>query len=278
VTITQITKEQGTEADKTEHLQEVYSMSGMSHSEITQDSSSDKQHDIAQNTQAKLSVSQKIFPNKPVNLVIDILGNNDKTIADFDTFQEKLMHLISVSDDFQSFNHIHPSYKENGRFEIEVIFPKSGNYTLFADYKPTGQKEQVSVLKTQVEGNNFSQPSTDLSTSKIIDNTKVNLGVSQPTLKAGQKVTLTFDLKQASNNQPITDLQPYLGEKGHLVILKQSSPLTEADYIHAHAIKDSLGDKIQFMTHFSQPGKYKLWGQFNRNGKIVVADFWVNVL
>ncbi|MCU0533035.1 MAG: hypothetical protein MUD14_03945 [Hydrococcus sp. Prado102] len=144
--------------------------------------------------------------------------------------------------------------------------------------KPSGQKEEVSILKTQVPGNSQSAPKIDLNNTKTVGDTTVNLTLSQPKLKVGQEVMLTFDLKQAANERPITDLQLYLGEKGHLVILKQSSPLTEADYIHAHAMKDPSKEKVQFMTSFPQPGKYKLWGQFNRNGKIVVADFWVNVI
>jgi hypothetical protein len=43
-------------------------------------------------------------------------------------------------------------------------------------------------------------------------------------------------------------------------------------------VKDAPNNKVSFMTSFPQPGKYKLWGQFNRNGKIVVADFWIYVL
>ncbi len=118
----------------------------------------------------------------------------------------------------------------------------------------------------------------DFNSTKTFGDTQANLTFSQPKVKAGEEVTLMFNLKQKSNNQPVTDLQPYLGERGHLVILKQSSPLTRADYIHAHAMKNSPDGLVQFMTSFPQPGKYKLWGQFNRNGKIVIADFWVNVL
>ncbi|HEY9601998.1 MAG TPA: hypothetical protein V6C85_10335 [Allocoleopsis sp.] len=228
--------------------------------------------------QAKLTTPKDITPNKPVPLVINVQDSGGKAITKFDTFQEKLMHLIVVSDDLQFFSHIHPNYKENGRFEVEASFPASGSYTLFSDYKPARQNEQVSVLNTQVPGNSPSAPPIDLNTTKTFADTKANLTFSQPTLKAGQEVTLTFNLKQTSNNQPITDLQPYLGERGHLVILKQSSPLTKANYIHAHAMKDTPAAQVSFMTSFPTPGKYKLWGQFNRNGKIVVADFWVNVL
>jgi len=255
------------------------SMGGMQHGEKS--SNPDRGHSTPTQTttnQAKLTASRDITPKTPVKLLIDVQDSAGKAIANFDTFQEKLMHLIVVSDDLQFFSHLHPTYKKNGSFEVEANFPRSGSYTLFGDYKPSGQKKQVSVMKKQVAGGNLPVAAIDFNYTKTFGDTKANLTLSQPKVKAGEEVTLIFNLQQKSNNQPVTDLQPYLGERGHLVILKQSSPLTRADYIHAHAMKDSPDGQVQFMTSFPQPGKYKLWGQFNRNGKIVIADFWVNLL
>lgn len=229
------------------------------------------------NAIAKLTVPSNIASKTPVPLVIEVQDKDGKPIADFDKFQEELIHLIVVSDDLQYFNHIHPTYKGNGRFEVQTDFPYSGGYTLFSDYKPAGKSEQVSVLKMQVPGQTLARSKVDMATTKTWGNTKANLKFSQPQIKAGQEVNLIFNLQDAASNQPLKDLQPYLGERGHLVILKQSSPLTKADYIHAHALKDTPAGEVHFMTSFPQPGKYKLWGQFNRNGQIVTADFWVNV-
>ncbi|GJD20009.1 hypothetical protein RIVM261_049650 [Rivularia sp. IAM M-261] len=63
--------------------------------------------------------------------------------------------------------------------------------------------------------------------------------------------------------------------QGHLVIVRQETSLTSADYIHAHAVKNQTPGQVKFMTSFPEPGLYKLWGQFNRNGEIITADFWV---
>ena len=230
------------------------------------------------NATAKLTLPTKITPNTPVPIVIEVKDNNGKAIANFDKFQEQLMHLIVVSDDLQSFNHIHPKYKGNGRFEIQANFPYSSDYSLFSDYKVAGKAEQVSVLKVEVPGNSPTAPKIDLATTKTFGSTKVNLKLSQPTLKAGQEVHVIFNLQDTTSNQPLKDLKPYLGERGHLVILKQSSPLTQADYIHAHAMKNTPDAEVHFITSFPKPGKYKMWGQFNRNGKIITADFWVNVI
>ncbi len=242
------------------------------------DSSTNHHNGNATTTQAKLTAPKKLVPNQPISLVIDVQNNQGKSIDKFDNFQEQLMHLIIVSDDLKTFNHLHPNYKGNGRFEINASFPEPNNYTIFSDYKPSGENEQVAVMKMTIPGSTpVPKDLAKFSNTKILPNTKVNLNFSQPTLKVGQEVTLKFDLKEATNNQPVKDLQPYLGEKAHLVIIKSSSPLSVSDYIHAHALKDSPDGQVHFATSFPQSGTYKLWVQFNRNGKVNTADFWVNV-
>ncbi|NER94702.1 MAG: hypothetical protein F6J86_12820 [Symploca sp. SIO1B1] len=237
-------------------------------------------HGTAENsatTKATLTAPDEIKPNEPAALVIDIQDLDGKAVDNFEIFQEKIMHLIVVSDDLQFYDHIHPEYQENGSFEVEATFPQPGNYTLFSDYKPSGQNEQVSVLQAEVSGNSPTTPEVDLNRTKTFDDTEVELTLSQPTLKAGEEVTVIFNIKDKASNQAVKDLQPYLGELGHLVIVKNSSSLTRADYIHAHALKDTSDGQVHFVTSFPESGKYKAWGQFNRKGKIVTADFWLDV-
>ncbi|MBD3884939.1 hypothetical protein IFO70_24715 [Phormidium tenue FACHB-886] len=229
-------------------------------------------------TQAKLRTAGVITPNTPITLQIDVQDKDGNAIAQFDQFQEKMMHLIAVSDDLQVFQHLHPVYKGNGQFDVEVQFPQSDGYTLFSDYKPTGQPERVSVMKTQVAGDNASVAQVNWSRTKTFNRTVVSFASTQETIRAGQEVVLQFNLQDATSRQPITDLQPYLGEKGHLVILRQSPVLTRENYIHAHAVPNTPANQIHFVTRFPQPGRYKMWGQFNRNSKIITADFWVEVI
>ncbi len=226
---------------------------------------------------AKLSIAGNLLPTAPVTMTIDIKDLKGKSIAKFDTFQEKLMHLIIVSDDLSHFDHIHPTYQGNGRFVVQANFPKPGKYSLFSDYKPAGKAEQVSVLSTQIPGKTTPPPAPSDRLKLVIGNTQATLKIEPQTVTAGQMVNLNFDLVDTGTNQSIADLQPYLGERGHMVIVRQANQITRANYIHAHAMPDTGDGKIQFMTSFPQPGKYKLWGQFSRGGKIVVADFWVNV-
>lgn len=246
---------------------------------VKKDSMAGMNTEISQiNYEAKLKIDGEIIPNQKVPMAINIQDKQGNPVPDFDTFQEKLMHLIAVSDDLEFFEHIHPVYQGNGRFEFNINFPKSGSYSLFSDYKPSGAKEVVSVIKTQVPGDNSkSVADINFDLTKLVEDTKVNMSFLEPKVEPNKELTVTFDLRQPQNDKPIQDLQPYLGERGHLVILKQSPSLSSKDYIHAHAMKNSPNGLVQFMAVFPQTGKYKLWGQFNRNGKIVVSDFWVDV-
>jgi hypothetical protein len=228
-------------------------------------------------TQAILTVDRSINANQLTTLKLNIRDREGKAITNFDVFQEKLMHLIVVSDDLQFFNHLHPELQKDGSFTVETTFPQGGKFTFFSDYKPKGRSERVSVINTEIVGAKKVDRNVSLETTKTIDNTQASLSFTPQNIEAGKESHLIFNLKDITTNKPPEDLQPYLGELGHLVILKQSSPLTKEDYIHAHAMKNTPTGEIHFMATFPRSGKYKMWGQFNRNGKIVVADFWVEV-
>ncbi|MGB3187902.1 MAG: hypothetical protein WBB43_00575 [Limnoraphis sp.] len=248
------------------------------HSESSTHSHSNQTSDTLSLTKAQLTKPAEIIVNQPQTFLIDIQDQAGKSITKFDTFQEKLMHLIVVSDDLEVFNHLHPKYEGDGLFKVEITFPKPGNYTLVSDYKPFEESEQISVLNAQVPGVKLtSSVKIDENMSQILEDTQVTLTSSQPVLQSGQEVTLKFNLKDAKTNQPINDLKPYLGEQGHLVIFKQSNPLSKADYIHAHALKNTPSDEVHFMTKFPKPGTYKVWGQFNRDGKMITTSFWLKV-
>ena len=229
-------------------------------------------------TKAELKVKSNIEPNELVNLDILIKDLEGNIVSNFDVFQEKLMHLIVVSDDLQFYNHIHPTYDNSGTFSIATQFPKSGSYTLFSDYKPSGESEQVVALKVEVKGDSAPVTSIDPNLAKTFDETKVELTFDRPTVKAKDNITLVFNLKDAASNGVVEDLENYLGEKGHLVIVRKSDSITRDNYIHAHALPEVIDGKVKFATQFPQPGKYKLWGQFKRNGKIITSDFWLEVL
>lgn len=228
--------------------------------------------------QAKLSAPVEIVPGQSFKATIHIQDDKGQAVADFDIFQEKRMHLILVRDDLDFFDHLHPDYQGNGEFRMATSLPSPGGYTLFCDYWPKGAKEQISVLKLRGKGTppSADRPDTGV-TEKRVGDTKVEVSFSPKTVKANQNVAIAFELKQAANDRPVQGLRPYLGEKGHLVILRKSSTLSAEDYIHAHATKEGGNSLIRFMARFPEAGLYKLWCQFDLGGNIRTADFWISV-
>ncbi len=252
----------------------------MNHDNHNQNNNLHENHDHQRNNQgqyqALLTPLTPLKAQQKTSLEIRIKDANNNLVNEFETFQEYPMHLIAVSDDLEIFKHVHPSYQGNGLFTVDLNFPKGGKYTLFPDFKPVGQSEIVKTLNIEVQGESINHEIINFERQKTIDNTQINVSFSEPKIEAKKDLIVSFNLYN-NDGQAIQDLEPYLGEKGHLVIIQKTDNLTPENYLHAHAIENESDNEVKFMTNFPEPGKYKIWGQFQRNGKNITADFWVNV-
>ncbi|WP_373228634.1 hypothetical protein [Cohnella sp.] len=229
----------------------------------------------AQSTSAVWTLStENPKPNTDTAITIQIQDNEGKPIDKFDINHEKKMHLIVVSKDLSFFDHIHPEYTGDGKFVVTTQFPDSGDYKLFADYVPTGssatsQSEWVSVNGTASE---LTEIIPETNFVKTIND--INITLSFDHLMAEKDLNLTFNMVDAKTKKPITDLQPYLGAVGHVVIISADAE----QYLHVHPTDEKAkGPDAQFMTKFPKSGLYKIWGQFQRNGKTFIVPFVVNV-
>jgi hypothetical protein len=226
-------------------------------------------------TQAKWSVSSTTpKPKTDTTVTIQIEDQNSKSVNKFDINHEKKMHLIVVSKDLSYFDHIHPEYKENGKFEVATQFPAGGDYKMIADYVPTGSTATSKSSWVKVEG---AAPAPagivpDAEKIRTVDGKEVTLSIDH--LMAGMDLTLTFHMVDDKTKKPITDLQPYLGAVGHVVIISADTE----QYLHVHPIDEKAkGPDAKFMTSFPKSGVYKIWGQFQQNGKTFIVPFVVNV-
>jgi hypothetical protein len=218
--------------------------------------------------------SEKPQPNQETTLTIEIQDKNGKAIDKFDTVHEKQMHLIVVSKDLSFFNHIHPEYKGNGQFTITTTFPTAGEFKVIADFTPNGMGTMNKSQWFTVQGNTSASTAIhpDATLTKVIDGKEVTLSFDQ--LMANKELKMNFNIKNAETKQDITDLQPYLGAVGHVVILSQDAE----DYLHVHPIDEKAkGPDATFMTTFPHSGVYKIWGQFQQNGKVFTVPFIVKV-
>ncbi|GAA0382402.1 hypothetical protein [Bacillus horti] len=176
---------------------------------------------------------------------------------------EKLMHLIVVSDDLESYSHVHPVEAGEGEFHIAKEL-EAGTYQVFVDIKPIDYGYHIEALPLQVgqvQGHKHASLTPSQSYIQTVDGVQVTLDTG--TLLAGEEVTLSFVIENA-------EPEPYLGARGHIVILDEAA----INFIHVHPVSD---EETRFETVFTEPGLYKLWAEFQFEGNIHVYPFVLEV-
>lgn len=229
----------------------------------------------------------QILPGQPTMFRFRVNNaSNGNPVAIFSKPYEKTMHLIVVNNEMDYFVHLHPEQQDSD-FVITTQFPKAGTYRLYLDFQPLGAIEQQMAFRINVGDSqgSFSTQPVDQNLTKVVDGYQVSL--EDPKLVASKMSlgvqTLKFTIKDATG-QPVTTLKPYLASFGHLVMISQQS----YDYIHVHPTntKASLPDQnggpvVEFLPvgiyGSFKPGTYRVFGQFNPNGQLIVADFTVKV-
>ncbi|MBV7506244.1 hypothetical protein KW850_13345 [Bacillus sp. sid0103] len=213
--------------------------------------------------------------NEEIPISLLIKDKSNKPIQSFDTVHEKKMHLFIVSKDLAYFSHIHPNYKGNGEFNFTTNFPTGGEYKLISEFTPKGGGDpSVESHWVRIEGKTAAPNPLipDQKLTKVEDGKKVTLTFDH--MMAGMTVHLNFTISDATSNQPIKNLQPFLGAMGHAVAISGDAE----KYLHIHPMTtDGSGPKVTFMTIFPEKGLYKVWGQFQHNGKVFTVPFVINV-
>ena len=190
-------------------------------------------------------------------------------VKTFDILHEKLVHLIVVRDGLDEFAHLHPDVDSSGMITTQFAFPKSGKYRLFADHQPQGKPAGLATGEVSVSGSDdqaaplVSTASPDVTIGEI----KAHIAIRQ----SEQETNVQFHFVDA-DGKPVTDLQPYLGAMGHLVIISADG----SEYVHSHPVSDAKtapDGAVEFAAHFPKPGIYKAWGQFQRNGTVFTVPY-----
>ena len=238
------------------------------------------------------SDTANIKPNTETSISYVIKNDKGEVLKNFKVSHEKIMHFILVRKDLQHFQHLHPDFnKETGEFTTNVTFPEDGPYRLFPDFVP-GKSAPVTVHTDIQVGDaaNYKEIPVTAETDSTheVDGYKVTyLLPDTQGIKSEQEITYSLVIEK--DGQPVNDLENYLGAKGHSVILKANS----LDYIHTHAIEEESSEghsthhdaamqeakenQINFATSFPAPGIYKIYTQFQHEGKVITSDYTVNV-
>ncbi|OUS75755.1 hypothetical protein B1748_15105 [Paenibacillus sp. MY03] len=218
------------------------------------------------------SGTAKASENTKLN--VQVTDSNDQTVQDFEWNHEKLMHIIIVNKDLSYFNHIHPEWDGKGTFTVDTSFPNGGEYKVFADFVPKGGSGTTLSEWVKVDGETKPQESVtaDAELVKVVDGKEVTLALGSTKAKAEAK--LSFTVKDDKTKEGISNLEQYLGAVGHVVILSEDAE----QYLHVHPVDEKAsGPEAEFMTAFPNPGTYKIWGQFQHEGKVFTVPYVVEI-
>jgi hypothetical protein len=188
--------------------------------------------------------------------VVDARGATLGTGA-FQTEQGRRMHLIVVRRDLRHFQHLHPTQDAGGPWTARITLPAPGVYQAYADFQVAGTRHALGVdlfAAGRFEPGALPAPGTTART----DGYDVALATSPD---AGR---LSFTVSR--NGAPVTDLQPYLGARGHLVMLR----VGDLAYEHVHPMTRNA---LAFDTGHAAPGTYRLFVQFRHGGAVHTAAF-----
>jgi Cu+-exporting ATPase len=240
-------------------------------------------------TDVSLAVSEPLAPGQPVGLtfnLMDIASGRPQTALAVE--HEAPMHLIVVSKDLASFAHLHPQPTgAPGQWTVSYTFPANGAYELYDEFTVKDRGTQVQHFGLTVGD------STGLAARLVPDLGPQQSGaytvqLTPPgTVRAGQPATFVAHI--ARDGAPVSDLQPYLGEAGHAVVLDERA----GSFAHLHATAGmtppaegmgemaappaSFGPDLAFSHTFAQPGRYKVWLQFQAGGQVQTVAWVVEV-
>ncbi|MEO8574915.1 MAG: cupredoxin domain-containing protein [Pyrinomonadaceae bacterium] len=249
----------------------------------------------------------QIIASESATLAFTVKDSKGVVLKDLQVVHEKPMHLLIVSKDLAEFYHVHPEPSADGSYRVQHTFPNGGDYKLYADFTPANAKQVVERIDVKVSGDERPKVAlvADTRFEKTVDGLKVTMKPSEK-IEAGQELTLDFAAFDAATGKPATNLENYLGELAHFVIISEDM----VDFVHAHPM--AKGEKMDGMkmdgektddhnadghahgddskmagkpsasevsahTTFPRAGLYKLWAQFQRGGKVISVPFIVNV-
>jgi hypothetical protein len=191
-------------------------------------------------------------------LTYRVVDSRGATIEDFEVEHEKRMHLIVARRDLATFRHLHPAQNADGSWSIDIKLDEAGSYRLFADFKRDG-KAMTLASDLRVDGAADLQP-----LPAPVAKAKSDGGYDVALERHGNELEFAI-----SRDGKTVKTEPYLGAGGHLVALREG----DLAFLHVHPSEHEESDAVAFETEFPTPGRYRLFLQFKREGRVHTVAF-----
>jgi hypothetical protein len=246
----------------------------------------------------------QVRPGEKVTLFFRFLHpGTGEVVKHFEVVHTKQFHLFVISQDLEFFEHIHPTMRDDGTWTIETSVPRAGYYQVLCDFMPSGGSGQflTAALVTANYAGDLAGDSAHLTPDRVLKKSDGDLTAAlsfnpvQPS--SCQYVHLTFDLTDTATGRPVTDLQTYLGQFSHMLLMSEDMQC----YVHSHPInllvggEDAAqipeyiiapdadlatirgGPQVTFDALMPKAGRFRAWAQFQRNDQVRTLAFTFNV-
>ncbi|MGY1743122.1 MULTISPECIES: hypothetical protein [unclassified Blastococcus] len=205
-------------------------------------------------------------------LAFRVLGPDGAPVRAFDVEHEEDLHLVAVRRDLTGYQHVHPALGPDGTWTVPLDL-SPGSWRVIADTTPTALGERLTLgADLAVAGDFAPRPLPPPSATAQVDGYTVVLTGG---LVPGGESELTLSVSR--DGVLVTDLQPYLGAFGHLVVLRAG----DLAYVHVHPVDavagaaPAPGPHVVFGTTAPSPGSYRLFLDFRHGGTVHTAEFTV---
>ena len=219
-----------------------------------------------------------VAAGKPVRLRLTVRDRaTNEPVAALEEIHERRFHLFVVSHDLAFFDHVHPQPAEGGAFDIPLTLPKPGAYRLVADVLPAGATPQTLQHTIVTSGAAVPlSPQARAPKGEVLEVVEggVRARLTPRDARVGGDAHLAVELADAATGAPVTDLEPYLGAWGHMLL----AHATLEDIAHSHPFLDETtpgGPTVTFQTLLARPGWYRVWLQVQRGGRLLTFGFTV---
>lgn len=239
----------------------------------------------------------KLKAGVPAEITFLIRDKEEKPVKDLSVMHERLLHVIIVSGDFNTFAHIHPEdfgpiteeMKKKAEYSVSYTFPVAGTYLIALDSAVKGALFSEHFMVDVSGEPKMGTLKGDFSREKRFGEYDVIFSTSPERIVAGKETVLKYLIKKSG--ETVGDLEPYLAAPMHLAIIKADLQ----NFIHAHGelpggqghehpmghihgmSKEKFGPDIEAVVVFPVKGVYQIFSQIKHQGKVVLISFMAEV-
>ncbi|WP_296605494.1 FixH family protein, partial [Nocardioides sp.] len=229
-----------------------------------------------------------VRPGEPTTLTVTVRdAETGDPVGDLVRTHQVWMHLIVTRADLGTFAHLHPERTDqDGVFTVEATFPTAGTYALHTEMRRQGELSDV-IAEQDLTVAGDPPPAVPMPADDVreatVDGVRITL---EGEAHVDDVSDFTLGFADVETGAPVSDLEPYLGAAGHVVVMREDG--TRFGHHHAETFDEDgdpvlalpgteFGPELDLHARFEVAGAYRMWAQFRLgDGTVVTAPFVVH--